>query len=242
MPSLADAQRNFIATVNEGPDALDAALFAGAPDRIILGLKAHANTISHARLVALEESFPQTRAEIGEDRFNALSRDYVETAEAKACDVAQIGRHFAPFLQNAKMPAAIVDLATIEWAWLESYHAADASPLTLEAISALAETDLLNLAVILHPSARICPLRAPLAPLLAHLAEEAEPSAILVIRPDADVRLVAVDDLTLRAAQNCLQTSTIGNLLAIASEQGDEADPIGPVLNLIGAGALVAME
>ena len=178
MPSLADAQRNFIVTVNEGPDALDAALFAGAPDRIILGLKAHANTISHARLVALEDSFPLTRAEIGVDRFNALSREYAETAEAKTCDLAQIGRHFAPFLQNAKMPAAIVDLATIEWAWLESYHAADASPLTLEAISALAETDLLNLAVILHPSARICPLRAPLAPPLAHLAEEAKPSAI----------------------------------------------------------------
>lgn len=242
MPSLADAQRNFIATVNDGPDALDATLFAGAPDRIILGLKAHANTICHARLVALEDSFPLTRAEIGEDRFNALSREYVETAEAKACDLAQIGHHFAPFLQNAKMPAAIVDLAAIEWAWLESYHAADASPLTLEAMSALAETDLLNLAVILHPSARICSLRAPLTPLLAHLAEEAKPSAILVIRPDAEVRLLAIDVRSLQAAQNCRQPCTIGNLLALASEQGDEADPIGPVLTLIGAGALVAME
>ncbi|MBP6435568.1 MAG: putative DNA-binding domain-containing protein [Sphingorhabdus sp.] len=242
MPSLADAQRNFIVTVNEGPDALDAALFAGAPNRIILGLKAHANTISHARLIALEESFPMTRTEIGEDRFHALSRDYVEISTAKSCDLAQIGRHFAPFLQNAKMPAAIVDLATIEWAWLESYHAADASPLTLEAMSALAETDLLNLAVILHPSARICPLHAMLAASLAHLAAETEPSAILVIRPDAEVRLLTVDDRTLQAAQNCLQPSTIGNLLALASEQGYESDLIGPVLTLIGAGALVTME
>jgi hypothetical protein len=29
MPSLHDAQRNFIATINEGPDALDPALFKG---------------------------------------------------------------------------------------------------------------------------------------------------------------------------------------------------------------------
>lgn len=242
MPSLADAQRNFISTVNEGPDALDAALFAGTPERIILGLKAHANTISHARLVALEESFPLTRSEIGEDRFNALSRDYVETALAKASDLAHIGRHFAAFLQDAKQPEVVIDLAAVEWAWLESYHAADASPLTLKAISALAETDLLDLAVTLHPSVRICPLYAPLAESLTQLAEEMEPSAILVVRPDAEVRLLAIDDPTLQAAQNCRQLSTIGNLLALASEQGEDTDPIGPVLTLIGTGALVAME
>lgn len=242
MPSLAEAQANFVATINEGPAALDPALFAGSPDRITLGLKAHANTISHARLVALEESFPLTREEMGEDWFNALSRNYVETSPAKSCDLAQIGRHFARSLENANLDMMVCDLAKIEWAWLESYHAADASPLTLEAISKLAEANLLNLAVTLHPSVRICPLRAPLAAPLMQLAGEMDVAAILVVRPDAEVRLLAIDVRTLQAAQNCRQPSTIGNLLALASEQGDEADPIGPVLTLIGAGALVAME
>ena len=147
MPSLSEAQRNFVATINDGPDALDATLFSGSPERIILGLKAHANTISHARLVALEQSFPLTRVEVGEVLFNALSREYVETAEAKACDLAHIGRHFAKFFSHS-LPssseeghnAAICDLAKIEWAWLESYHAADTSSLSLETIGALAET------------------------------------------------------------------------------------------------------
>ncbi|MEQ1551356.1 putative DNA-binding domain-containing protein [Sphingorhabdus sp.] len=249
MPSLSEAQRIFVATINEGPDALDATLFIGSPERIILGLKAHANTISHARLVALEQSFPLTRAVIGETQFNALSRGYDETAEAKACDLAHIGRHFAMYLSYSlpsssgeRLNASICDLAKIEWAWLESYHAADASPLTLEAISKLAEADLLSLAVTLHPSVRICPLRAPLAAPLTHLTGEMESAAILVVRPDAEVRLLAIDERTLQAAQNCLQHSTIGNLLVVASEQGDEADPIGPVLTLIGAGALVAKE
>lgn len=242
MPSLADAQRNFIATVNEGPDALDARLFAGTPERIILGLKAHANTISHARLAALEESFPLTRAEMGETPFNALCRDFVETTPAKTSDLAHIGRHFASFLQNSNIPAAISDLATIEWAWLESYHAADRSPLMLEAVGAMVEADLLALPVELHPATQLCVLHAPLAASLAHLAEEAVPSAILVVRPDAEVRLLTIDDRTLRVAQNCLHLTTIGNLLAFASEQGEETDPIGPVLILIGAGALVVME
>lgn len=243
MPSLTEAQRNFVATINEGPGALDSTLFAGTSERIILGLKAHANTISHARLVALEDSFPLTRAEIGEERFNKLSREYVETTPVKASDLTNIGSHFASFLQNSNIPAAVSDLATIEWAWLESFHAADRSPLTLEAVGAMAEADLLALPVELHPAAKICRLHAPLAPSLAHLASEIDtPQAILVTRPDADVRLLAIDKGTLLCTQNCLHSTTIGNLLALVSEQGQEADPIGPVLTLIGAGALVAME
>lgn len=242
MQSLSDAQRIFVATINEGPDALDPTLFAGASERVILGLIAHANTINHARLVALEESFPLTRGELGEERFNALSRDYVEMAEAKASDLAHIGRHFAPFLQNSNIPAAISDLAAIEWAWLESYHAADRSPLTLEAVSVMAEADLLALPILSHPAARHCVLHAPLAASLAHLTKEAVPAAVLIVRPDAEVRLIAIDERTLSVAQNCLHPTTISNLLTLASEQGGNTDPIGPVLTLIGAGALVAME
>ena len=249
MPSLSEAQRNFVATINDGPDALDATLFIGSPERIILGLKAHANTISHARLVALEQSFPLTRVEVGEVLFNALSREYVETAEAKACDLAHIGRHFAKFFSHS-LPssseeghnAAICDLAKIELAWLESYHAADTSSLSLETIGALAETELLGLPVVFHPSTRICELHAPLAAPLSHLAVEMTPSATLIVRPETEVRLLAIDDRTLQAAQKCRQPITIGNLLALASEQGEDTDPIGPVLTLIGAGALIAME
>lgn len=243
MPSLSDAQRNFIATLNEGPDTLDPGLFAGSLERVLLGLKAHANTISHARLVALEESFPLTRAEIGEAYFNALCRDFVEMTEAKASDIALIGQHFPAFLEHVQTEWALCDLSAIEWAWLESYHAADCAALHLTRVSTLSETNLLALQIKLHPAVRIHRLRAPLAVSLAHLGEASPtPSAILVARPDAEVRLLAIDPSTARIAEKCLQPTTIGNLLALASEQGEETDPIGPVLTLIGAGALVAME
>lgn len=241
MPSLAETQRNLIATVNEGPGALDARLFAGMPDRIILGLKAHANTISHARLVALEASFPLTRAEIGEARFNAICRDYTDTAYARGSDIALIGRDFANFLESAAASPAICDLAAVEWAWLESYHAADAGPLLLADIAALDDGGLLALQVILHPAARLVKVRSALANPLAHLAQGRD-AAILISRPEAEVRLLAIDERTYNAAHDCLHPTTIGNLLALASEQAEEADAIGPAMTLIGAGALVVME
>jgi hypothetical protein len=241
MPSLEAAQTNFIATINEGPDVLDQSLFDGPVERVLLGLKAHANTINHARLVALEDSFPLGREAMGDAKFNALSRAFIETSQAKSCDLNDIGRSFAEFLKVEQAENAICDLAAIEWAWLESYHAADAMPLTLGDIGMIDGAALLALEVRLHPATRLVQLNAPLAAPLGHLAE-GKPAAILIIRPEAEVRLLALDAITAATAEKCTSPTTIGNLLSTASEQGDEADPIGPVMTLIGAGALVSME
>jgi hypothetical protein len=321
MHMLEAAQANFVATINQGPDALDPTLFAGPINRVLLGLKAHANTINHARLVALEDSFPLTRQEMGEAAFNTLSRDYVETDEARACDSNSIGRHFADFLTTAlntveiqhptspfphivisakagihhrahsfhqsalsklnaqvmdsrlrgndeglginvlnsesELPlgnaspcrvegrrneASITDLATIEWAWLEAYHAADAKPLLLETIGAMGEAALLDLQVAAHPAMRLVALTAPLSAALSDVATDGQPHAILIVRPEAEVRLVALDAATTALVEKCATPVTIGNLLGLAAEQLGMTDPSGPVLTLIGAGALVAME
>jgi hypothetical protein len=239
MLSLSDSQANFIETINDGPDQLDPALFAGPEDRILLGLKAHANTISHARLVALEDMFPLTREQIGEAAFNALSREYVETALARAMDSNRIGRNFIPFLRDFPVQAVTVQLAAIEWAWLESYHAADAVALTAADLSGLEEEALLTMPLGSHPSARVVDLTVPLASVLEELAAQ-HPYSVLVIRPDTTVRLVALDAnqealLALASKENC----TFGNLLELAFEVAGEQASLEPILHLIGAGALV---
>ena len=238
---LKAAQANFIATINDGPDALDPALFDGPIDRIMLGLKAHANTISHTRLVALEETFPLTRQALGDEQFNQLSRSYVDTLEARACDTNSIGKPFPDFLETLRLNLPIVELARIESAWLESYHAAEATPLALDDLTTLSEAALLKLRVGWHPATRLVPTSGALPDLLPELCSE-NAKAILIVRPDADVRLLALNAVTLQIAALAKKTTTIGNLLDFASEQGSDADPIGPVLNLIGAGALVATE
>lgn len=236
MHSLEAAQANFIATINDGPDALDQSLFAGPLDRVLLGLKAHANTINHARLVALEETFPLTRQACGEAQFNQLVRAFVETAEARASDNNHIGQHFSAFLDEP----AKAELAAIEWAWLESYHAADALPLSPIDLGALDEASLLALTIAPHPSARLVPIAHPLAEPLGELAGSL-PDAILTVRPDAEVRLVPLSSTEVAVFQAATKKdASIGNLLAAAIEQSADTEPTGPVMKLIGAGALVA--
>lgn len=235
MPSLDETQANFIETINKGPDRLDPCLFAGPPNRVLLGLKAHANTISHARIVALEETFPLTRQHLGDAAFNALARDFVETNIARASDINSIGRTFPGMLSDP----VTIELAQIEWAWLESYHAAEAVPLTLADLGALGEVALLALQVAPHPSARFLQISAPLAAELNEL-EGTCPAAILSIRPEAEVRLVPLSATQAAVFQIAVEkNATMGNLLATAIEQSSDTDPLGPVMMLIGAGALV---
>ena len=235
MPSLANAQANFIDTINHGPDGLDPNLFAGPQDRILLGLKAHANTISHARIVALEETFPLTRQHLGDASFNALARDFVETEMAKASDANRIGMGFADCLNDP----ATRELAQIEWAWLESYHAAEAVPMTLADLAALDETALLALPIAPHPSARTVTISAPIASALQELCGQ-RPAAILCVRPVAEVRLVPLDTIQLAVfIASARKNASLGNLLAVVLEQAGEQAPLEPILHLIGAAALV---
>lgn len=119
-------QAAIAATLLHGPDHLPAGLFAGDDNAVLRGLRVHANTVSHARLVALEETFPRTREHLGEAEFNRLSRAFVEGGGAERLALPDIGRDFAGWLGD---PLA-ADLARVEWAArkLQRRRRAAASP------------------------------------------------------------------------------------------------------------------
>ena len=239
MPSLADAQANFVATINEGPAALDPSIFSGPADRVILGLRAHANTISHARLVALENTFPRCREAMGDADFNRLSRDYCETASARALDSNAIGAHFAEFLGACGAEASLVDLAKIELLWLASYDAAEADHLALTDLAGLSETDLLELTVTAHPAANILSLSTTISTGLPELREYTGCFAILTTRPEAMPVLTPLSELETEIFAETRKNATVGNLLELSLEQGVEEDALAPLLTLINAGSLV---
>lgn len=236
-------QQNFIDTINQGPNALDPNLFSGPIDRIMLGLKAHANTISHARLIALEETFPMTRESIGDDIFNQLSRDFIEISDTKSRDNGQLGEHFSAFMTQHDMDPTHADLAAIEWYWLESYNAQDAQSLTLEGLSAFDEETLLSQNVTWHPSLRLVTLQADIPQALAQLRGVIDnPHSVMILRPDVQVNLLPIDAVTDQIVHEAKNIVPLGNLLALASEIGDETNPLQPLLTLIGAGALICMD
>jgi hypothetical protein len=62
----------------------------------------------------------------------------------------------------------------------------------------------------------------------------------LIIRPDAEVRLVPLDAVQLAVFRaSAEKNAALGNLLSVAIERGGEQAPLEPIIYLIGAGALV---
>ena len=223
-------QAALAVTLLRGPGHLPPGLFKGNDAAVLRGLCVHANTISHARLVALEATFPRTRDYLGEEAFNRLSRQFVEEGGAERRSLNDIGVGFADWLGDPRA----ADMARVEWAWLETYHAADAPALALADLTGLDEAGLLGLTVRRHPAVRIVALASDAARLVDP-AFAADTRVLLVTRPDADVRLFAIEPAAAAALDMAEEIGPVGNLIAHLAEQ--HPDGGAAIAALIEAGA-----
>ncbi len=241
---LAAAQQAVLDAINGGPDAVDFRWFAGPPARVLLALRAHANTVSHARLTALEATFPRVLAALGPARFNRLARAFVAAAAARASDSNGIGAGFPGWLARAARRRRYARLAAAEWDWLAAYHAADAPPLVLGDFAGASAAGLLAQRIAWHPATRLAAVDAAMLAALQGVAGaadlRAEPAAVLLLtRPGAEVRLTLLTAAQAALAGHLAHPDALGNQLARFAEHYPEADVEHDLLTLIAAGALV---
>lgn len=233
---LEQVQRSMVAAIRGGPDFVEPSAFVGGRSAALRGLAVHANTISHARLVALEDTFPRTRERLGCEDFNAISRQFVETPQATRQPLSTIGQYFPEFLAGHAMAEDAL-LAAFEWAWLESYHAAEAETLALSELAGLSEEALLAMEVGLHPA---CRMVEPIddAALAREVPGLSDCAAILITRPQAEVRVAAADPAMAHYLALLKKPQAICNLLLAGAELVGE-DSLQPLLALLEAGSLV---
>lgn len=240
---LEQLQVDMMQALDNGPDFLPDRLFAGPHQRVLAGMKVHANTISHARLVALEDTFPRTLELLGHTRFNEHSRLYIRRPGVTAVALGNIGYGFGDFLaEQAEHLAA--DLARFEWSWLASFHAADAEPLKLADLAGIEPDELPGVPVIAHPAARLVRQEpATIARLGLPPIDDTTDPALLIVRPKAEVRIVRPSAAMARLFEQAEECINIGNLLTASHEQGvkDQLSPedlMPALIALIEAGAL----
>lgn len=241
---LDGGQRAIMQALDYGPAHLPAELFLGQRERVLAGMKVHANTISHARLVALEDTFPRTRDHIGHDRFNQHSRLFIQQSGVTAKAHAAIGEGFDRFLVEHGEATGVGSLARFEWLWLQAYHAAEAAPLELAALTSLAPEELLSQLLVRHPAARAAKFDPLVHALLgAEVSGLGQAEAILIARPDAEVLVSSASGLMIALLAAAENPVTIGNLLARMSETNtggaSEVDAfMQALIALINAGAI----
>lgn len=210
-PELQLAMRKAIEL---GPGHCPPDLFAGAIPQIVSGLKMHSATIAQARRKALEDSFPRTLKFIGAEAFDALAARYIGQERVLRLPLDSLGGGFPAMLDG---PARY--LARIEWAWLESYCAAEAQPLDLASLVDLSPHRIVALPVRLHPAARLVASGPGRGTVTFDGAKLGAPGA-LITRPGPDVQIAQATAPAVKLVRRLKSARSLGDLL------GTDADAV----------------
>jgi hypothetical protein len=159
------------------------------------------NNVVTGLVDALGAAFPAVRRIVGDEFFAAMARIYVSLEPPESPVMLEYGGTFPDFIETFA-PASSVpylrDIALLERAWVEAYHAAEASPVDLALLATIEPHSLAHLRLVPHPSARVVRSSFPAVQIWLMNIEGDEPTGIdiasggedaLVLRPHADVEV-----------------------------------------------------
>jgi hypothetical protein len=116
------------------------------------------NNVTVSLVEALMATFPAVVMIVGEEFFRAAASIYVRQDPPKSPVLISYGSGFPDFLETFE-PAAdlpyLADVARIEMAWVEAYHAFDQPVLRAEDLAAIPPESLGGISFDAHPSSRV---------------------------------------------------------------------------------------
>ncbi len=193
------------------------------------------NNVAVSLTEALEVAFPVVRKLVGDEFFTAMAGVFLRAHPPSSPLLMFYGAEMPAFLESFP-PAAhlgyLPDVARLEMARRQSYHAADAVPLGPEALAA---TDLMAARFALAPAVRVIRSRWPLHGIwLANTSDDApkpgrEAEDVLVTRPGFDPLVSRIPPGGADFIAALARGLTLGEAIAAA---GEGFDP-GPTLTLL---------
>ena len=192
------------------------------------------NNVVNNLTEALRVSYPVVERLVGAEFFAVAARCYVRDVPSRSGNLHDYGAAFPAHL--ARLPGAaalgyLSDVARLEWACQEIFHAPEAEPLDLEALAAVPAERHDDLRLYLHPASRLLASDYPLFRIwqvnqAGYVGEDTVDLAmggvrLLVIRPglEIDIEPLSAGEYTLLVALNDDRT------LASACESALAAEP-----------------
>lgn len=205
------------------------------------------NNVAVGLIGSLEARFPVTRRLVGDDFFRGMAGAFVAANRPRDAVLIHYGADFPAFVSGfapaAELPY-LPDVAALENAWVEAYHAAEAEPSTLADLAAVPADRLETLRFRLHPATRLLRMATPAASIwAAHQgAGEPEPPELwapedaLIARPHAEVSVRALPEGGFELFAALARGATLGEASAPLLAAG--GDPGPHLVGLFAAGAV----
>jgi hypothetical protein len=208
--SLGELQQDFMAGLyGDGP----------LPARVAVYRR---NALANLR-GALASSYPVVLRLVGTPFFNEAADRYARARPSTSGDLHRHGEAFATFLESyepARGLAYLPDVARLEWAMVQSFHAADARAFDFDALAALRESDRPGIRLTLQPAARL--VAAPFPVLSIWEANQPERDGtpdrsegggrVLVHRERFDVHARELSEAEWRFLSRIAASATLGEL------------------------------
>ncbi len=218
----------------------------GAPDASRFAV--YRNNVAVGLIGALEARYPVSRRIGGDDLFRAMARGFVRARKPRSPVMIAYGEDFPDFVAAwTGATPGLAEVARLENAWVEAYHAEDEAAATVGDLARL-RPDLVPAArIAFHPAARLLRFSTPAASLWASAQGSGGPHPpvgtkaedALIARPDADVRVRVLPPLGYDFALKLREGAT---LIEAALALNDPAFDFGThLVGLVESGAVASI-
>ncbi|WP_322032626.1 DNA-binding domain-containing protein [Paraburkholderia sp. J76] len=237
-----DRQKDFAAALLDPAMPIPRGLVGpdGKPDAKRFNV--YRNNVFTGLIDALKAAFPAVRRIVGDEFFTAMARIHVALDPPGSPVMLEYGHAFAGFIETfepAQSVPYLADVARLERAWAEAYHAAEPAPGALAALGAMGATGatgaieaqrLAHARFALHPSLRVVRSTFPVVDLWRMNIDGGVPAAIdvfgggqhaLVVRPHAEVEVRRMTE----GAATFVQRLAAGDSIAAAASLAQDDDP-----------------
>ena len=211
------------------------------------------NNVTVSLIDSLAAIYPAIQRITGVEFFRAMARFHVRATPPTSPLLFEYGRDFPAFIASyeyAQDMPWLADIARIERAWLDAYHAADATPLPAAALAEVPADRLGEIIFRVHPATRIVrsayPAVAifamnradgPVTSLKSNAAEDA-----LITRPnmEVDVRLLPPGNASFLAS--LIDGATLAETASEAFAETSSFDLSASIAGMIDAGVFTTLQ
>lgn len=210
------------------------------------------NNVTVSLIDALADIFPATQRITGVEFFRAMARFHIRATPPRSPLLFEYGRDFPNFIETyeyAQPMPWLADVARVERAWLDAYHAADMLPLAGSEIAAIPPKALASAVFKPHPATRIVRSEFPALSIFVMNRgdgpvgpiQNVVPEDALVTRPDHDVsvRLLPPDGADFLI--HLMSGEPLGDAVAAALETSPDFDLPTNIAGMIEAGVFAAV-